>query len=539
MKLRIFICLAIIAGLIIPVLPVAADEANPMEGAKWRIYPDARLSRVTGPVYIQQLTETEWHEAGNNFPVQEGDRITTGTGGRGVVEFTDSNILRFWENTKFDVNEITKEEGQARWRTFNMLGSTYTAILDEGSSVYVEQATPATMVRATKRCRFRTDILESGETAVKVYEGTVEVLGKNESIYVSDGRQTSVKVGGDPAEPEEIDRRDTDEFDEWNNELNDKMASGESEKYLGENADIGAEELDEYGDWVEVQEYGYAWRPYVSVGWSPYYCGGWYYYGPYGWVWIGCEPWGWIPYHYGSWTWTYEYGWVWIPGGWYWRPACVWWYYDNYDRIGWVAHHPKDNYRNIVYAGQKPQNALLENAKGFTRTKTDYFLHRSSDFYEQTTLIDKDPKKFEFFAKPQKIPPISRLEESQKYRYKKKRLISPFTGSEYQQRKYRYQEDIISPDQRYQERESKPPLQRREAPQRNIRGREPEAPSVPPAPPKPPERSNIRDTGNQRRDQSQRPSINSRQPPERQSSRRTNPIQQNDDNDKEQRNLLQ
>jgi len=79
----------------------------------------------------------------------------------------------------------------------------------------------------------------------------------------------------------------------------------------------GAEDLNEYGEWIYTKKYGYVWRPYRNsvasyADWSPYRYGQWRWIPPYGWTWVNDEPWGYATYHHGRW--------VWDNGGWYWTP---------------------------------------------------------------------------------------------------------------------------------------------------------------------------------------------------------------------------
>ena len=95
----------------------------------------------------------------------------------------------------------------------------------------------------------------------------------------------------------------------------------------------GAEDLDAYGTWAHVDDYGWIWRPHVTIinnypDWAPYRYGHWTWCPPYGWTWVGYEPWGWAPYHYGRWVYYNNY-WAWCPRSQYyrhrswWRPALV------------------------------------------------------------------------------------------------------------------------------------------------------------------------------------------------------------------------
>lgn len=92
------------------------------------------------------------------------------------------------------------------------------------------------------------------------------------------------------------------------------------------------------GDWVELEEYGYCWRPFVDDHWRPYTDGQWVYTDA-GYTWLSNEPWGWATYHYGRWTKVKNWGWVWVPG-YEWGPAWVSWR-TNDDYIGWAALPPE------------------------------------------------------------------------------------------------------------------------------------------------------------------------------------------------------
>lgn len=104
-----------------------------------------------------------------------------------------------------------------------------------------------------------------------------------------------------------------------------------------------------YGTWVEVAEYGWSWRPTVSVidpHWRPYVHGGRWIYTDYGWYWHSYYSWGWAPFHYGRWHLSSVNGWVWVPDT-RWGPAWVSWrYYDGY--YGWAPLPPRAIYTSGV-----------------------------------------------------------------------------------------------------------------------------------------------------------------------------------------------
>ncbi|MGH9821225.1 MAG: DUF6600 domain-containing protein, partial [Pyrinomonadaceae bacterium] len=90
----------------------------------------------------------------------------------------------------------------------------------------------------------------------------------------------------------------------------------------------GAEDLDNNGEWIHTDDYGYVWRPYQNVtgryaDWSPYRYGEWRWVPPFGWTWVNDEPWGWATYHHGRWFYDNGY-WYWSPYGYY-RNSRSWW----------------------------------------------------------------------------------------------------------------------------------------------------------------------------------------------------------------------
>ena len=83
----------------------------------------------------------------------------------------------------------------------------------------------------------------------------------------------------------------------------------------------GARDLDRYGSWRVVPNYGSVWVPAgVATTWAPYTTGSWILDPYYGWTWVDTAPWGWAPYHYGRWVYVNGF-WAWAPGPVVVRPA--------------------------------------------------------------------------------------------------------------------------------------------------------------------------------------------------------------------------
>jgi hypothetical protein len=101
--------------------------------------------------------------------------------------------------------------------------------------------------------------------------------------------------------------------------------------------------LNSYGDWYEIENGVYVWKPWnVGMNWQPYSIGHWLWTSD-GWYWDSYESFGYITYHYGRWYYDDYYGWVWYPS-YDWAPAWVEWRYDD-DYIGWAPLPPYAHFR--------------------------------------------------------------------------------------------------------------------------------------------------------------------------------------------------
>jgi hypothetical protein len=124
----------------------------------------------------------------------------------------------------------------------------------------------------------------------------------------------------------------------------------------------GLNDLDYYGDWQNVDGYGYAWRPRVDANWVPYQEGQWTNDYPYGPTWVSSEAWGYAPYHYGRWVNTGSQ-WYWIPEAVNTTPAyapalVAFVPLDDAGQIGWVPLGPGDVYAPRYYDDNWQPNYL-------------------------------------------------------------------------------------------------------------------------------------------------------------------------------------
>jgi hypothetical protein len=162
---------------------------------------------------------------------------------------------------------------------------------------------------------------------------------------------------GSSADPEfqVVEAGGLDDWDRWSDSRDAVITQATSPRYVGDGI-YGAEDLDNYGNWETVPEYGPVWRPTVAADWTPYYYGRWAWQDWYGWTWISSDPWGWAPYHYGRWFRDDHFGWCWYPGlrtgRHYWSPALVGFIGFGggggigfgFGNVGWVPLAPHESY---------------------------------------------------------------------------------------------------------------------------------------------------------------------------------------------------
>ena len=80
-----------------------------------------------------------------------------------------------------------------------------------------------------------------------------------------------------------------DAWDQWNYARTDYVAEAVSARYVSAGV-YGVSDLDRYGRWRVVPEYGSVWVPTsVAPDWAPYSTGSWTWDPYYGWTWVDTD----------------------------------------------------------------------------------------------------------------------------------------------------------------------------------------------------------------------------------------------------------
>ncbi|HKP68150.1 MAG TPA: DUF6600 domain-containing protein [Pyrinomonadaceae bacterium] len=282
----------------------------------------ARVSFIRGDVQIKRVDNTDWERAVLNLPIVEGDEIVTDSTSRLEIQFNVYTHLRIAENTQVRIVGL-KDEGIAIAVPVGTVS--LRAVEFDLATAYFEIDAPRTTVSIQKSGAYRIDAGASDalELFVAATEGgEARVYSSDAGFTVRDGRRARVFIGGNQVgEWEMADAsRFVNEFDEWtlarDAVIADRLKNSHYDRYYDRDI-YAADDLNDNGDWVYTQTYGYAWRPYRAAissysDWSPYRYGHWRWIPSYGWTWVNDEPWGWATYHHGRW--------VWYNGAWYWTP---------------------------------------------------------------------------------------------------------------------------------------------------------------------------------------------------------------------------
>jgi hypothetical protein len=329
----------------------------------------ARIQRVEGEVALDNTNagnaeNEQWIAATENQPFSVGDRIYTRDNGRASLAFTGRNFARLNPNTSLDVLALNDERTQLALRDGSAMFDV--GYLDSGD--LFEVATPYGAVDFQQPGLYNVGI-DNGQVLVSVLSGLAQVVGLGGSGQISKGELLTL-VGTTAADVvlSQLDGRDAGyqvddyyayqypryydgRYRDYNAYLSDPYYFDPYRRnvsYQYANSYIpGLYDLDYYGDWQNINGYGYAWSPRVDAGWAPYQTGYWYSDYPYGPTWVSTEPWGYAPYHYGRWAFVGD-RWYWVPEATsvtpVYSPALVSFIPFGQNEIGWVPLAPGDVY---------------------------------------------------------------------------------------------------------------------------------------------------------------------------------------------------
>lgn len=268
------------AALFVVFLMVAArgdaqtnDEANGAdENPPARV---ARISYLKGNVSFLRAGLDQWSQAALNFPATTGDRIYTDRGARAELEI-GPYAIRLAETTDLTLTNVSDHVLQLGLQQGTIRVSAYDLPSDD--TVEIDTPNGTLTVREPGKYRIQTDP-DGDYTLASVDSGRLEITGDDLSQVLEAGQAVRL-TGQNPIQVESVPMPAADDFDAWSEKRDRRHERGESSKYVSPSTP-GYSDLDEYGHWAVVGEYGPVWYPPVAVGWVPYRFGHW--------VWV--DPW--------------------------------------------------------------------------------------------------------------------------------------------------------------------------------------------------------------------------------------------------------
>jgi hypothetical protein len=279
----------------------AADDEDPPTQV-------ARLNYSQGTVSFQAAGEDEWVTAVPNRPLITGDTLWADEGSRAEVH-VGSTAIRLNQGTEVTLLDLGDHVTQLRLAQGSMI--IRIRHLDDDDSFEID--TPNLAFSPLRTGDYRIDVSSDGmETVTSVWQGRGEVNGGGQEYDVLAGQQIRFRGTGPLAfDIEQIGRRDN--FADWCEQRDLREDRADAANYVSRDM-TGYEDLDDYGRWQYVANYGPVWVPAgVPVGWAPYRFGHWIWVRPWGWTWVEDEPWGFAPFHYGRWAYVNNF-WCWVPG---------------------------------------------------------------------------------------------------------------------------------------------------------------------------------------------------------------------------------
>src|ERR1700730_5217135 len=269
----------------------------------------ARLNYMQGSVSLQPGGESDWVQASPNRPLTTGDNLWTDRNARGELHI-GSTALRLSSETGISFLNLDDRTVQIQLAQGSL--SVHLRRLDGGDAFEVD--TPNLAFTVLRPGEYRFDVDPQGQTTnITVREGEGEATGGGSNFHLDAGENARCSVT-DSLRFDVGRAERPDQFDDWSRSRDFREERSRSARYVSRDV-IGYEDLDDYGEWRSVPEYGTVWFPSrVSSYWAPYRNGHWAWVAPWGWTWVEDEPWGFAPFHYGRWANVGGGGWCWVPG---------------------------------------------------------------------------------------------------------------------------------------------------------------------------------------------------------------------------------
>ncbi len=269
-----------------------------------------RISMIHGDVSIQRGGSSTWSAAVLNQPVLNGNKVSTGKDSRAEVQLDHANILRLGPNAQATMADFTREYIQIKVGQ----GMASYSVFEEGEAE-PEIDTPNVALHPVREDGvFRIEVRPDGDSIIIARKGEAEISTPQGIAQLNPGEMATVRGPGADAKYKINPAPDRDDWDRWNSDRNRMIHESDADAWRHTNRrQVGAGDLNAYGQSQNAPESGQVWLPNQPDGWSPDQDGTWGYAPYWGWAgvgwtwgggtWVGYAPWGWAPYPYGRGIW--------------------------------------------------------------------------------------------------------------------------------------------------------------------------------------------------------------------------------------------
>jgi hypothetical protein len=300
-------------ALAVAVLPTraSAQDYRPPQDQDQQDDPPSRVARLgymDGSVSFEPAGEDEWVQAADNRPLTTGDKLWADKDSRAELQL-GSAVIRLSANTGVTFLNLDDRTVQLQLSA----GTVNIRVRRLDRDDVFEIDTPNLAFTVSQPGNYRLEATEDGsDTLVTVREGDGQATGNGQTYTIHGGQRVTFS-GTDSlnADMEQIGA--PDQFDTWADGRERRHDNSRSAQYLSHDV-VGYDDLDDYGDWRDDQNYGHVWYPNrVDAGWAPYHEGHWDWIDPWGYTWVDDSPWGYAPFHYGRWV-NVGGRWGWVAG---------------------------------------------------------------------------------------------------------------------------------------------------------------------------------------------------------------------------------
>ena len=217
-----------------------------------------------------------------NTPLVPGDQVATADRSRAEVQLDFANIMRLDQRTDAKVADLEQNKIQIQLASGLVDYTVY-----KGTQADAEIDTPNMGVHPLAPGIYRIQVNSPTETLLIVRQGEAEVLTNQGSTKVEAGQIIQIH-GADNPEYKVDPAPGGDDFDKWCSDRDRQIQSAQSWQHTDPQY-TGSSDLDTYGQWSEVPDYGWCWTPQVDAGWVPYSAGYWGWEPYWGWTWISAR----------------------------------------------------------------------------------------------------------------------------------------------------------------------------------------------------------------------------------------------------------